>query len=108
MKKGSKAIKCEKCNRIVAWSIPTGKTEHGINVVSINELPCCKSVCRGFALHYMCDKCYFKERIKELEKSIERLRRFRELGDFSKYKESEIIISICEYKEEIEELKKLI
>ena len=50
----------------------------------------------------------YKERIKELEKSIERLRRFRELGDFSKYRESEIIISICECKEEIEELKKLI
>lgn len=48
------------------------------------------------------------ERIEELESNIERLRRFRELGDFSKYKESEIIISICEWVEELEELKKLI
>lgn len=48
------------------------------------------------------------ERIDWLEKAIKTLRQYRKKGDFSKYKESEIIISICECAEEIEELKKLI
>ena len=45
------------------------------------------------------------DRIEWLEKAIKTLRRYREMGDFSKFKESEIIISICEYKEELDQLK---
>ena len=45
------------------------------------------------------------ERIDWLEKAIKTLRQYRTKGDFSKFKESEIIISICEYKEELDQLK---
>lgn len=45
------------------------------------------------------------ERIDWLEKAIKTLRQYRKRGDFSKFKESEIIISICEYKEELDQLK---
>ena len=45
------------------------------------------------------------ERIDWLEKAIKTLRQYRKKGDFSKFKESEIIISICEYKEGLDQLK---
>ena len=47
------------------------------------------------------------ERIKYNKKAVELLRRYRELGDFSKFSESELIIATCEYLEEIEYLNEL-
>ena len=47
------------------------------------------------------------ERIKYNKKAVESLRRYRELGDFSNFSESELIIATCEYLEEIEYLNEL-
>jgi hypothetical protein len=47
------------------------------------------------------------ERINWLEKAISTLRAYRKKRDFSKFKESEIIISICEYEEELKALKNI-
>lgn len=47
-----------------------------------------------------------EERIKRLQNNIATLRAYRKAGDFTKVKESELIISICEMEEELEELLK--
>lgn len=47
------------------------------------------------------------ERIVYLQKAINTLQAYRKAGDFSKIRESEIIISICEYREELENLLKI-
>lgn len=44
-------------------------------------------------------------RIEELEKAVATLRAYRAKGDFTKFRESEIIIAIVDYSEELEQLK---
>lgn len=49
-----------------------------------------------------------KRRIDEIIKSIEVLRDKRERRDFRVLKESEIIITICELQEELEQLQSIV
>lgn len=49
-----------------------------------------------------------KRRIEEITKSIEVLRDKREKKDFRVLKESEIIITICELQEELEQLQSIV
>lgn len=49
-----------------------------------------------------------KRRIEEITKSIEVLRDKREKRDFRVLKESEIIITICELQEELEQLQSIV
>ena len=49
-----------------------------------------------------------KRRIEEITKSIEVLRDKREKRDFRVLKESEIIITICELQEELDQLQSIV
>lgn len=62
MKRGSKAITCDMCKTIVAWTIPTGEYDHGIKRVIIQERPNCRVVDIGMSRHYRCTECAKKVR----------------------------------------------
>ena len=56
MKKGTKAIRCELCNAIVGWVVPTGDIVHGYPVVSIKRKESYRER-GGMCVHIRCVDC---------------------------------------------------
>ena len=57
MKRGSKAIRCDKCGCIVAWVIPTGIKDYGIPRVEYHEKDNCVVLDKGMQMIYRCKQC---------------------------------------------------
>lgn len=57
MKKGSRAIRCYECNKIIGWEIPVGKTYNGIKEVCYKFHDCANIVTTGMAQFHYCDNC---------------------------------------------------
>lgn len=57
MKRGSKALHCYKCNKIVGWEIPTGKAPHGIPEVTIKMKQDGHIVDKAFSRYFYCSTC---------------------------------------------------
>ena len=57
MIKGSKAMHCRFCNRIVAWQIPNGRYDCGIERVYFQYKPYGNRVNALFDSFWCCDDC---------------------------------------------------
>lgn len=62
MKKGSAALRCYKCGKMVGWLVPTGRTHHGIPEVSIRMKKDGCMVDRLGSRFYFCTSCNGGER----------------------------------------------
>lgn len=57
MKKGSKAIHCYNCGKVVGWDIPTGKYHHGIPEVVQRLNKDGNIVDKSCTRYFYCDGC---------------------------------------------------
>lgn len=57
MKKGSRALHCHKCNKVVGWEVPTGKFAHGFPIVTINMKTDGCIIDKLGSRYYFCTTC---------------------------------------------------
>ena len=58
--RGSKALKCWECGKIVGWTVPTGRYHHGIQEVKFQMREGCILHMKGLRQYNYCERCKSK------------------------------------------------